>query len=79
MEETTRASATEKPRPFERTAQIILAEAIAVMLLLLAVILIKFCFADLYMDLQNWYTRHLCAETELAEVLDTAGVGVDEV
>ncbi len=67
------------PRPLEREVQIILAESICVMLILLSVLLIKFCFADLYQNIGAWYVNHLCAETELSDVLELPEAGVDAV
>ena len=59
----------EKPRWYERQAQMLLSGAVAVILLLLALLLIKFCFQDLYRETENWIRQNFYAETALSEVL----------
>ena len=55
----------------ERLAQMILAEAVCVAILLLAAVAVKYIFKDRAADFQDWYNRELCAETDINEVLSS--------
>ena len=58
---------------------IIISEAVAAVLILLSVVTVKYFFKGTYSELKKWYNTNICAETEISEVIETSGGGVDEV
>ena len=47
--------------------------------ILLSVIAVKYFFKGTYPSLKEWYNTNICAETDVGEVIETAGGGADEV
>lgn len=66
MEET-----KQKKTSAERFAQMVLAEAVCVAVLLLAAATIRFFFAGYAEKVAEWYRENLCVETEINEVLSS--------
>lgn len=62
---------------------IIITEAIVVAVILISVLSVKYLFKENYRELKDWYNLHICAETDTAEVMESAnreaGDGIDEV
>ncbi len=58
---------------------IIITEAVVTAVILLSVIAVKYFFKGTYPSLKEWYTVNICAETDVSEVIETAGGGADEV
>lgn len=58
---------------------ILITEAIAVILLLLALTAMKYFFKSSYEDIKSFYNTVLCADTDIKEVIETAGGGIVEV
>lgn len=58
---------------------IIITEAVVTAVILLSVIAVKYFFKGTYPSLKEWYTVNICAETDVGEVIETAGGGADEV
>ena len=58
---------------------IIIAEAAVAAIILLSVLTVKYFFKGTYSELKKWYNTNICAETEISEVIETSGGGVDEV
>lgn len=58
---------------------IIIAEAVVALLILLSVLTVKYFFKGTYAELKRWYNTNICAETEISEVIETSGGGVNEV
>lgn len=58
---------------------IIIAEAAVAAIILLSVLTVKYFFKGTYSEIKKWYNTNICAETEISEVIDTSGGGVDEV
>ena len=54
-------------------------EAIAVILLLLALTAMKYFFKSSYEDIKSFYDTVLCTDTDIKEVIETAGGGIVEV
>ena len=48
-------------------------------LLLLSVLTVKYFFKEYYEDISRWYKTSFCGETDVDEVLEAAGGGIDEV
>ena len=60
-------------------AGIIIAEAAAVLIFLLTLTVLKYFFKDYYAEVKKWYGASLCAETDIKEVIETAGGDIVEV
>ncbi len=60
-------------------AGILITEAIAVILLLLALTAMKYFFKGSYEDIKSFYDTVLCTDTDIKEVIETAGGGIVEV
>ena len=60
-------------------AGIIIAEAAVVLIFLAALSLMKYFFKDCYGGIKDWYGTALCAETDIKEVIETAGGDIVEV
>ena len=58
---------------------IIITEAVVTAVILLYVIAVKYFFKGTYPSLKEWYNTNICAETDVGEVIETAGGGADEV
>ena len=58
---------------------IIISEAAVASVILLSVLTVKYFFKGTYSELKKWYGTNICAETEISEVIETSGGGVDEV
>lgn len=58
---------------------IIITEAVVTAVILLSVIAVKYFFKGTYPSLKEWYNTNICAETNVGEVIETAGGGADEV
>ena len=58
---------------------IIITQAIVTAVILLSVIAVTYFFKGTYGDLKEWYTADICAETDVNEVIETAGGELDEV
>ena len=59
-------------------AGILITEAIAV-ILLLALTAMKYFFKGSYEDIKSFYDTALCTDTDIKEVIETAGGGIVEV
>ncbi|MGN0493998.1 MAG: hypothetical protein ACI4F7_10150 [Acutalibacteraceae bacterium] len=57
----------------------IITGAIVTAVILLSVLTVKYFFKGTYSSLKNWYSANICAETDVNEVIETAGGGTDEV
>ena len=60
-------------------AGIIIAEAAVVLIFLLTLTALKYFFKDYYAEVKKWHGASLCAETDIKEVIETAGGGIVEV
>ena len=60
-------------------AGIIIAEAAVILIFLLTLTALKYFFKDYYAEVKNWYGASLCAETDIKEVIETAGGDIVEV
>lgn len=60
-------------------AGIIIAEAAVVLIFLLTLSVLKYFFKDYYNGVKDWYGISLCAETDIKEVIETAGGDTVEV
>ena len=60
-------------------AGIIIAEAAVVLIFLLTLTALKYFFKDYYAEVKEWYGASLCAETDIKEVIETAGGDIVEV
>ena len=60
-------------------AGIIIAEATVVLIILLTLTALKYFFKDCYAEVKEWYGASLCAETDIKEVIETAGGDIVEV
>ena len=60
-------------------AGIIIAEAAVVLIILLTLTALKYFFKDYYAGVKEWYGASLCAETDIKEVIETAGGDIVEV
>ncbi len=60
-------------------AGIIIAEAAVVLIFLLTLTALKYFFKDYYAEVKKWYGASLCAETDIKEVIETAGGDIVEV
>lgn len=60
-------------------AGILITEAIAVILLLLALTAMKYFFKGSYEDIKSFYDTALCTDTDIKEVIETAGGDIVEV
>ncbi len=60
-------------------AGIIIAEAAVVLIFLLTLTALKYFFKDYYAEVKEWYGVSLCAETDIKEVIETAGGDIVEV
>lgn len=60
-------------------AGIIIAEAAVILIFLLTLTALKYFFKDYYAEVKNWYGVSLCAETDIKEVIETAGGDIVEV
>lgn len=60
-------------------AGIIIAEATVVLIILLTLTALKYFFKDYYAGVKEWYGVSLCAETDIKEVIETAGGDIVEV
>ena len=60
-------------------AGIIIAEAAVVLIFLLTLTVLKYFFKDYYAEVKEWYGASLCAETDIKEVIETAGGDIVEV
>ena len=60
-------------------AGIIIAEAAVVLIFLLTLTALKYFFKDYYVEVKEWYGASLCAETDIKEVIETAGGDIVEV
>ena len=60
-------------------AGIIIAEAAVVLIFLLTLTVLKYFFKDYYAEVKKWYGASLCAETDIKEVIETAGGDIVEV
>lgn len=60
-------------------AGIIIAEAAAVLIFLLTLTVLKYFFKDYYAEVKKWYGASLCAETDIKEVIETAGGDIVEI
>lgn len=68
-----------KPEVSDKSAQIIIVQAICVALIILTVVVIKYFFKDTYADIKEWYSKNICVETSVSEVLESMDGGTDEV
>ena len=60
-------------------AGIIIAETAVVLIFLLTLSVLKYFFKDYYAEVKEWYGASLCAETDIKEVIETAGGDIVEV
>ena len=60
-------------------AGIIIAEAAVVLIFLLTLTALKYFLKDYYAEVKEWYGVSLCAETDIKEVIETAGGDIVEV
>ena len=60
-------------------AGIISAEAAVILIFLLTLTALKYFFKDYYAEVKEWYGVSLCAETDIKEVIETAGGDIVEV
>lgn len=60
-------------------AGIIIAEAAVVLIFLLTLTVLKYFFRDYYAEVKEWYGASPCAETDIKEVIETAGGDIVEV
>ena len=60
-------------------AGIIIAEAAVILIFLLTLTALKYFFKDYYAEVKEWYGASLCAETDIKEVIETAGGDIVEV
>lgn len=60
-------------------AGIIIAEAAVILIFLLTLTALKYFLKDHYAEVKNWYGVSLCAETDIKEVIETAGGDIVEV
>lgn len=60
-------------------AGIIIAEATVILIFLLTLTALKYFFKDYYAEVKEWYGASLCAETDIKEVIETAGGDIIEV
>ena len=60
-------------------AGIIIAEAAVVLIFLLTLTALKYFFKDYYAEVKKWYGASLCAETDIKDVIETAGGDIVEV
>lgn len=49
--------------------KIIITEILCVVIILAAVIVVKYAFKDTYKELKEWYETYICDETSIDEVL----------
>ena len=50
-----------------------------VLIFLLTLTVLKYFFRDYYAEVKEWYGASLCAETDIKEVIETAGGDIVEV
>ena len=50
-----------------------------VLIFLLTLTVLKYFFKDYYAEVKKWYGASLCAETDIKEVIETAGGDIVEV
>ena len=60
-------------KPKNRFVDIIITQAICVIIILLALIVIKYFFKDTFAKIENWYNKYICADTEISEILSPDG------
>lgn len=63
----------------DKVFKIIIAQAVTVILLILICTAVKYFFPGCYTELRAWYEENLCSETDIDEVLETAGGDFYEV
>ncbi len=68
MEENNETAA--RPTATDRAMQILLIEAVCVLILLAGVMAIKFFWKETFTDLADWYGQNICADTDVQEVLE---------
>lgn len=56
-------------KPKSQFANIIIVQAVFIVLILITVIITKYFFADIYSDLKEFYTEQICSETDINEVI----------
>lgn len=60
-------------------AALITAQAVCTVIILIAVIVMKYFFGGYYKTVKKWYDKNFCAETSISEVLEDSGGERDEI
>jgi hypothetical protein len=53
-----------------RFSEILITQIIAMVIILISVLIIKYFFKSTYEDLKAWYKEDICANTDIQEVLE---------
>lgn len=53
-----------------RFSEILITQIIAMVIILISVLIIKYFFKSTYEDLKAWYKEDICASTDIQEVLE---------
>ena len=53
-----------------RFSEILITQKIAMVIILISVLIIKYFFKSTYEDLKAWYKEDICANTDIQEVLE---------
>ena len=53
-----------------RFSEILITQIIAMVIILISVLIIKYFFKSTYDDLKAWYKEDICANTDIQEVLE---------
>lgn len=61
------------------TASLITAQAVCTVIILIAVLVMKYFFVGYYKTVKKWYDKNFCAETSISEVLEDSGGERDEI
>lgn len=56
-----------------RFAEIFITQMICAVIILAAVLIVKYFYKDTFLKLQSWYTENICTETDINEVLEING------
>ena len=68
-----------KPERKSIAASLITAQAVCTVIILIAVLVMKYFFGGYYKTVKTWYDKNFCAETSISEVLEDSGGERDEI
>lgn len=60
-------------KPKNRLADIIITQAVCVIIILLTLTVIKYFFKSHFEEIKKWYNLHICSDTNISEILSSDG------